>query len=232
MNNKAAIQLSVNMLVVIILGIVLLGMGIFLVQKVVDGGTETFNDVEERLKEELRNTQFRDGKRVAILNSHETVARGDTEIFVLGFLNKDLDTKDFRVVVKYSTSSPVHEDIRTLFTEYFTTNNINTVQNQNNYISEEMNKKMLHIFKTESGEYKETLTTNDDYFAELIFSASKNIPAGQYLYTVYVCYDGDDTVNDCFSTHDTNKCCVIGEYNDELDDIYTSNAHRITVNVK
>ncbi|MBD3208958.1 hypothetical protein GF367_00885 [Candidatus Woesearchaeota archaeon] len=103
---RKGVELSVNMMVTVVIGIVLLGIGIFIVTKIVDKGIEITGDVDEQLKEQLRKTQFREGRQVAVLNPHERVKPGESAYFLLGFVNTGNTVKNFTVYVQESDRSP------------------------------------------------------------------------------------------------------------------------------
>lgn len=185
--DKRGFELAINMIVVIILGIVLLGMGIYFVTMIIDRTTELSGKVEGRLIDELRRERFSSGQKVALLNAEESVARGKTARFVLGFVNKQGEELDFRVVTEYSTNSPGHEAL--LSSEKMkATSGWGTMDDKakDAEVKKVMDKLLLHLFMIESSTTV-TLKSNVDDFYNLIFSPPRDLPPGQYFYTVYVC---------------------------------------------
>ena len=165
--SKAGIQLAVNVLVVIIIGIVLLGLGVTLVVKLVSQGEDYSKQVDERLKEQLRRTQFSDGRLAAVLNPHEVVSSGDGEFFLLGFVNKLDSQHEFKVEVEYQDSS------------------------------ESLNSQQTSLARDEAVIYDSSevleLAPNEEAFRWVKVVLSKDLPSGEYLYDVYVCYNGTNT---------------------------------------
>lgn len=173
-NSKKGIELATNTLVVIIIGIVLLGLGFTMVVKIVNKGEDYTREVNEQLMEQLRKSQFTDGKLVAVLNPHKTIQRKDQAYFLLGFVNKDTQERNFRVIVKYNDKSPVDAVFKADMTRY------------GPYYAN-INKYILHLDTTIS------LDPNKDHFRWLAFTPNKNLPTGEYYYDVFICYDGTGT---------------------------------------
>lgn len=168
LSSRKGIQLSINMLVVIILGVVLLGMGIMLVTSMVDKGQSYSDEVDQQLMDQLRKSQFSDGRLVAVLSPQKEVSSGDTAYFVLGFRNNEDQPRNFRVVVDFNKdSSPVSSE-----PEWAS--------------SMEPSAADAAIYHDQ----KVSLEPNSDSFARIAIAPPKDLTSGQYFYDVYVCYDG------------------------------------------
>jgi len=167
-SSRSGIQMSVNMLVVIILGIVMLGLGIMLVTTMVSQGQEYTEEVDQQLMDRLRRSQFSDGRLVAVLSPQKEVGAGDFVEFVLGFRNNEDSPRDFSLVVEFNKdSSPVTDSL--------------------SWTSD-------HLLKAGKAPlYNDgvvALDPNDDHFEWIRVAPPKDLPSGQYFYDVYVCYDG------------------------------------------
>lgn len=168
MRGKKAMEIAINTLVVIILGMVILGMGFVFVRKIIDTGIDLSGDVDDQLMESMRQTQFADGRQVAILNPQAIVKAGDSEMFLLGFVNKLGSVQTFKVKVAYSTSSPVN-------------GNLNGVDPM---------KGVLFL------DLDYTLDPNDEEFMWILIEPQKGWPRGQYLFDVFVCKGDYDCTQD------------------------------------
>jgi hypothetical protein len=103
MDRKAAIGLSVNMLVVIIISLVVLGGGIALVYQFVGGANEIKSQLDLRTEQELERLLVDQGKKVALPLHTATVQGGGEHVFGLGILNiGTVDDNMFTVEVTLS----------------------------------------------------------------------------------------------------------------------------------
>ncbi|MBN2053248.1 hypothetical protein JW756_07120 [Candidatus Woesearchaeota archaeon] len=89
---KASMELSVNFLVVIIISLILLGIGIFLVNKFLILSTKLPSAVSEQQKTMLRQA-LSEGALVAAYPSILTVSRGSSADFGIG-INNELDQRN------------------------------------------------------------------------------------------------------------------------------------------
>ncbi|MFP4524220.1 MAG: hypothetical protein ACLFO2_02835 [Candidatus Woesearchaeota archaeon] len=191
--SRKGFQLSVNMLVVIILGIVLLGMGITLVTKMVGQGQEYTEKVDRQLMDQLRKSQFSDGRLVAVLSSQQRASAGEFVEFLVGFRNNEDQSRDFEVVVEFNEdSSPVNLD----------SDEADAASDALRYLSE-----------------GEELAPNEDSFMWVGVAVPGGLPAGDYFYDVYVCYDG--------SSYKDDDNCPGGK-----NQLYSGSKQRLFVNVR
>jgi len=87
MNKKAAVDLSVNILVIIIISIIILAAGITLLYKFISGSEDIKAQLDERTRLELEELLVDQGKRVAVALNTAIVPREENHIFGLGILN-------------------------------------------------------------------------------------------------------------------------------------------------
>ena len=97
---KAALGLSMEMLVVIIISIVILAGGITLLYKFIGFGEQTKRDLDERTDQELERLLSDQGKKVALPLQVADVQRGKTHVFGLGILNIGEVGDQFKIVVQ------------------------------------------------------------------------------------------------------------------------------------
>lgn len=99
--NKRGLELSVNALVVIILGTLILGGGFAIVKGIVDTGVDTVHSVDRQTSAEI-DLLLSQGQLVAIPHNNPSGTYG-TYTFGVGILNKLADTHAFKIVI-----IPVH----------------------------------------------------------------------------------------------------------------------------
>lgn len=113
--NKKGMELSINMLVVIIISLVVLGGGVGLLFKFMGQADELQKDLDSRTKEELRRLLIDQGKQVAISLRTTTVQRGDNFIFGIGILNTGGVGEQFNMEVELSKATDEQQqDITTI----------------------------------------------------------------------------------------------------------------------
>jgi hypothetical protein len=105
MNKKAAIGLSMNVLVVIIISLVILGGGITLLYKFIGGAEDLHTQLKEQTDQELERLLVDKGKKVALPMNFKSLYRGDNHVFGVGILNIDQQAygNQFRIEVELSS---------------------------------------------------------------------------------------------------------------------------------
>ncbi|MBT4805269.1 hypothetical protein HON71_03790 [Candidatus Woesearchaeota archaeon] len=102
MKKKAALGLSVNTLVVIIMGMVLLVGGMALLYKFIGGAVEIENQLSEKTNNELERLLINQGKQVALPFQVADISRGEGHVFGLGMLNIGGVGDQFNIFVELS----------------------------------------------------------------------------------------------------------------------------------
>lgn len=102
MHKKGALELPVNMLVVIIISLVILASGITLLYKFIGGAEEFKRDIDAKTDAELERLLVDQGQKVALPLYTATVERGENHVFGIGILNIREETNTFRVRVELS----------------------------------------------------------------------------------------------------------------------------------
>lgn len=98
MNRKAAIELSVNFMVVIILGIVILSMGIYLTVRAVSNANKISEKLDKQTEQQLY-ALLDDGNPVVAPLNTAIVQRKQSHIFGVGVRNMEHES-DFKVIVE------------------------------------------------------------------------------------------------------------------------------------
>ncbi|MBN1376815.1 hypothetical protein JW949_00595 [Candidatus Woesearchaeota archaeon] len=97
MNKKAAIQLSANFIIILIIGIVLLGMGFYIFNRVFQEGMDLNREISSETDRQIRNI-LDSGDRVAIAVNEKKVS-GDYSDFWIGIRNIYDTEKTFNIII-------------------------------------------------------------------------------------------------------------------------------------
>lgn len=88
MTHRKGMELAVNTLVMIILGIIIMGGGISLVYKIFDKAITIPGEVDRQTEETLFNMLLGSKQRIAVLDNVKTVARKDDAVFAVAIQNQ------------------------------------------------------------------------------------------------------------------------------------------------
>lgn len=100
-NKKAALELSITAIVVLIIAITVLGLAIFFIKNLFKGGTEIFTGEMAKIKEQLKKNLEESGELIVFSKGTELeVKRGERFEFHIGTRNTDPDPRCFRIAVK------------------------------------------------------------------------------------------------------------------------------------
>jgi hypothetical protein len=100
--NKKGIELSINFLVVIIMGIVILMGGIALIVKMMSGADKIHMDLDRQTKEQIESLLL-DGSKVAVPINTKEIRIGKNDLFGVGVYNV-LPETDFKIKITFSNS--------------------------------------------------------------------------------------------------------------------------------
>jgi hypothetical protein len=103
-SKKGAIGLTVNTLVVLIIGFILLAGGIALLYTFIGGAEEIKASLDQRTQAELERLLVDQGKQVALPLNRKSVERGETVVFGIGTLNVHDETQ-FQIDVTPSNNN-------------------------------------------------------------------------------------------------------------------------------
>jgi len=102
-NKKAAIGLSMNFIVVIIIAVVIFGVGIAIVTQYVDFAEEEQKLITEQQQQQIENL-LKQGRKVIIPSNTQTIPRGEAHVFGLGILNMNPAYSEFIIEIGCSKS--------------------------------------------------------------------------------------------------------------------------------
>lgn len=202
-------ELAINTVVVLILGTILISMGVIITVRLVDQTNDINDEVDKEYQDELKRLHFADGKRVAVLDPHKTVTPGKSAFFTLGFVNKEDEQKQFLVVTKYVQDSPAESRFSTWRDD------------KGLELSDNPSLFLFHSYST--GDTK-LLASGAYEFIYLLYDTPRDLPAGQYLYDVYICYNDD---NDDNNNIDSPEVCK-----GATPDLYTGTKQRLFITVR
>ena len=98
MNKRAALQLSINAIVILILAITMLGLGLSFMRNIFGSATEEFMEVGGTVKKQMIDQMKETQKIVDISNPQITMKPGEKKQVFIGFKNEANVEKDFQVV--------------------------------------------------------------------------------------------------------------------------------------
>lgn len=107
MNRKAALGLSIELLVVIIISLVILGAGIAFLYQIIGGAEDLKDQLDERTQQELERLLVDQGQQVALSRHAATLLPGESKVFGLGILNTGGVGETFTLTVELSKALAV-----------------------------------------------------------------------------------------------------------------------------
>ncbi len=116
MRARRGMELAVNTLVVIILGVVIVGGGILLISKIVAKASSVVPEVNDQTQQALFNVLLNSKQRIAALDNVQTAARNSYARFALAFQNQQAGQEStFTVAVdatpeSYPNTAPNNAD--------------------------------------------------------------------------------------------------------------------------
>ena len=87
MNKTAAIELSVNMIVITVLSLIVLGIGFYIVTNIFTTATEYKGKLDEQTQENIRTTLMQSGDLISLPINKYTISRGENDVIAVGLLN-------------------------------------------------------------------------------------------------------------------------------------------------
>lgn len=111
MNRKAALGLSIELLVVIIISLVILGAGIAFLYQIIGGAEDLKDQLDERTAQELERLLVDQGQQVALSRHAATLFPGESKVFGLGILNTRTE-ETFTITVELSKALDAEGTVR------------------------------------------------------------------------------------------------------------------------
>ncbi len=172
LNHKGAVELSMNMLVVIILSLVIVGGGVTLLYKFVGSATDIESDLDAQTQEEIERILINEGRQTAMPIQTKIIGAGDSTILGIGIRNTNSETSSFTITIEFDRM------INTAGEMYQTTEELEEIFNIN---PGEWLLYNTDPFDLETGAYsKEGISIN----------IAKNAPKGEYVYKAKVIMSG------------------------------------------
>lgn len=137
--NKKGLELSINMLVILIIAFAVFGFGIFMVSKFF-GAAESQKATIDRDTEAAIQNLLSGSTKVGVPLNRKEVKRGDSEVFGLGILNTAGSTSNFDIRVSFKQAFKSNDqeitNVNKLYLEqnWLLYDNIATIQN-NDFVS-------------------------------------------------------------------------------------------------
>ncbi len=103
LNKKAAIGLSIETLVVIIISLIILAGGVALIYQFIYNAEEIKGQLDEKTNAELERLLVDEGKEVALPKNVAIIERGNNHVFGIGVLNVDVENM-FVITVEFSVA--------------------------------------------------------------------------------------------------------------------------------
>ena len=168
MNKKAAIQLSINFLVIIIISILVLGMGFVLINKTLNNGDISVEQLNSKLENQIELLLTDNSLPVAIPIVEREIGKGDITQFGIGVVNLDKSkTTDFYLHVDYDEAYD---------------KNKNPIEDMQDYID------IIDGFDLESYG-KQTINFQENYKYNVPIAVSDEAPYGTYVFNVCICQE-------------------------------------------
>lgn len=172
MNNKKAIELSVNFLVILIIAIVVFGFGIYLTFKFFGSAQDIPGKISDPLQQEI-NQMLSHGEKVALPINQQTIPAGKHFVFGLGISNmlNNAATNTFSLDIKLVKFIDPDDNVFTAGDSEF-----DGADGASKYL------KITYInsYTLENGEQKSI---------PIAVSVLKDAPSGTYILNVEVTYD-------------------------------------------
>ena len=170
LKKRAAIELSVNFIVIIIISLVVLGMGVYLVNRFVSEASDIKEELDIETEKQIMDL-LSSGDRVAFPINKKTIAKGHGEVFGLGIFNILGEEKTFTVDLEQG-----------IFIEKGATESDDTWPS-----SEPVPVPVPVFIASRSKEIK----NNEQVVLSIPVNVPKGTPSGTYVIDVNVKYDTD-----------------------------------------
>jgi len=107
MHKKAAIELSINFIVVIIISIVIIGMGFVLFFSLKSKAVAYVNDLDNQQQDQLKSFMLSETRNVGVFPQNFQLSKGDSKLIGLGMVNNGDEKQNFYIKtnVDYTSDS-------------------------------------------------------------------------------------------------------------------------------
>jgi hypothetical protein len=97
MHKKAALELSINAIVIVILAMTLLGLGLGFVRNMFRDIGDTTTQVQDQMKEQILDDLRRGDKKLSFPSQRLDIEGGEEEVIAVGVKNTDAAGLDFKI---------------------------------------------------------------------------------------------------------------------------------------
>ena len=98
---RGAIDLSMNMIVMIIISLAILAGGIVFINKLINDATEIKAQIDQNTEERLSDLLVEQGQQVAFPFHTKDIARGEHHVFGIGILNTGDVGNQFKIMIEF-----------------------------------------------------------------------------------------------------------------------------------
>ncbi len=184
-NKKAAIELSVNMIVITILSLVVLGIGFYLVTSLFSTATEYKRTLDEQTEQNILTALKKPGELISLPITQYGIERGETDVIGVGLLNNIDTTLSQTFYISVTCTEALAEDETELC-------NVNGGSLCNTEATGDCTKwPML-------GDKQLTIENRDAEVVSIFFAVPDDAPSGTFGYNLKIC-----TGNACGSSEST-----------------------------
>jgi len=173
-SRKAAIELSMNFFVILIISLVVFGSGMALFWKIYQHGEEELGRVSRNV-EQMIIRQLHGGDKVSVVPRSIDLDRGDQYIIGIGIKNVLIDETVFNVFVKRGLF--VREEFTCIFDEF------------DLCIDEDDVDKNILPLKILGGDAELRVEANKQEISNIMIKADRKAMSGEYVINICVCHD-------------------------------------------
>lgn len=169
MRGKRGVELSVNFIVMLILGLAIFSVGIYIATQVFTKSYEQAKVLDSDIKFAIENDLRDTSEEVSIGLDRRRVNRGSNDVFGIGIANRDKNKQETTYILEVKFS---------VYDGEFNAGD----------------KIIFPTLKSQSNEFNQiTLKPNEVKILELPFTVPKETPSGTYVYNVRVLKKIDNT---------------------------------------
>lgn len=201
-NKKAAIQLSMSFLVMLVMAITIFILSLVFLGDFFDQSVQLKTNLDQQTRAQIQN-MLRGNERVAIPLDTKRVKRGEPASYGVGIRNT-LSNEYFRVILTGSAFIPIESpEIShpiSCSLNFETGNNICTINNYEgqNYESSNINQNIQYLIGRDG---KLNIQMNNEDISIIALQSGPRSPRGHYIFDVYVCADQTNYPTSCTSSN-------------------------------
>ena len=180
---KGTLNLSIEIIVIVIISMVILTSGIVLLYKFMNQAEEIKDDLDQRTEEELERLLVDQGKQVALPFYSANLYPGDSKVFGLGILS--LEGNDFKINIELSRATSKEGNLL-----------YDPEPPEELIVKQDVEKWLLYPYKDEVLGMEE----NEHQKIGILVKVSKEAAKGEYIFNVKVLKSPFNPVTDQYGT--------------------------------